>query len=312
MSDSDRRLILLGPQPQYQSLRTALDRLDDDAPIATITAGWQETEPDDRSMAAAIGRESNNLRLFERSEQIFAGDPELIQLLRDRQDKLRHLRDIYRDRLDLALLAARKVISREEKLIDIGPEQKSAIEMIRLLDRQYFVRTSQICDEYEAIMQTAERPLVAKHRIEIEKILTSSGAIVISGGHAAIILNRLKIFGILEMESQLPVIAWSGGAMALGDQLVFFHDSPPEGPGNAEVLRAGIGLFNEWLPLPDAKSRLKLKDSVRVSLFARRFNNYKCIVFDDKTILDRIDGEWLLSDEAVRLDNSGKLEPVAA
>ena len=164
--------------------------------------------------------------------------------------------------------------------------------MVRQLDRQYFVRTSQVHDHYEERLQTPNRPLVARQRGEIYGQLEQCKAILIAGGHVAIILNRLKIFGILEMRPDLPIIGWSGGTMALSDQIVFFHDSPPQGPGDAELLRAGMGLFSDILPLPDAKSRLNLEDAARVELFARRFDRCQCVIFDEETILERQHGHW--------------------
>ncbi len=292
MRDNQRKLILLGPQPEYASLRTVIEQNDFKAPIALITAGWETEENQDEPLKQAIGVEAINLNLFARTEQLFADDPELIQLLQDRQDELRHLRDAYNDRLNHLLKAARQIIRREETLIDISPERESAIEMVRQLDRQYFVRTSQINDRYEDRLQTASRPLVQQHRKEIEEVMGRAGAVFIAGGHVAIILNRLKIFGILEIRPDLPIVAWSGGAMALSEQVVFFHDSPPQGPGDAEVLRAGMGLFGDLLPLPDAKSRLRLEDKARVELFSRRFDKFNCVVFDEQTILERRQEGW--------------------
>ncbi len=292
MADEERQLILLGPQPKYGSLKTALAQLQLQGPVALITAGWETDEHEDRELRQAIGIESINLNLFARTEQLFADDPELIQTLQARQDELRHLRNAYNDRLHHQLKAARQIIRREEHLIDLDGERESAIEMVRQLDRQYFVRTSQIIDRYEERLQTAQRPLVVVHRREIGELLNRVSAILISGGHVAIILNRLKIFGILETRPELPMIAWSGGTMALADQVVFFHDSPPQGAGNPEVLRAGMGLFHDILPLPDAKSRLHLDDRARVELFARRFDRFKCVILDEQTILERKNSKW--------------------
>lgn len=147
---------------------------------------------------------------------------------------------------------------------------------------------------------------MVQHRREIVDVLQRTEAILIAGGHVAIILNRLKIFGILEVRSELPIIAWSGGAMALSDQVVFFHDSPPQGPGDAEVLRAGMGLFHDVLPLPDAKTRLNLEDQARVELFARRFSRFKCVIFDEDTILERNQGHWSAKgQQPTRLGESG-------
>ena len=313
MDLSLRRLILLGPQPRYATLAEALDRLSVRGPLALITAGWEEGEADSLELGRlqdAVPAGSHNLELFHRSESLFADDPELIGLLRDRQDELRHLRDVYRVRLDSALDAARFAIRRQDPLIDLTPERESAIEMVRQLDRQYFLRTSQICDRYEQQLDVANRPHVMEHRKQIDRCLDDSEAILISGGHAAIILNRLRIFGILDSRHHLPVVAWSGGAMALSDQVVLFHDSPPQGRGNPEVLRAGMSMFDEFLPLPDARNRLLLDDALRVQLFSRRFDFYQCVVFDEHTILDRVDGGWQASEGTRRLGESGQLERV--
>lgn len=309
MTGNERPLILLGPQPNYESLRTAISDLQLKSPVALITSGWETEENDDHELKTAIGIEAVNLNLFGRTEELFADDADLIQTLQARQDKLRHLRRAYNDRLDHLLKAARQIIRRQESLLNLDPERESAIEMVRQLDRQYFIRTSQILDDYEQLLQTEHRPLVAHHRNEIREQLSGLNAILIAGGHVAIILNRLKIFGILEMRPELPIIAWSGGAMALSDQVVFFHDSPPQGPGNAEVLRAGMGLFHDVLPLPGARSRLKLDDRARVELFARRFDRFQCVIFDEQTMLQRKNGDWAVKGhgQVVQLGKSGSV-----
>ena len=287
-----RQLFLLGPQPEFASLKKVIDRIELSGPVALITAGWETDEHQDHELKQAIGVPSVNLNLFARTEQLFAEDAELIETLRERQDQLRHLRETYNRRLTHLLKAARQIIRRKEKLIDLTAERESAIEMVRQLDQQYFDRTSKIVDHYEQQLQTSNRTLVASHRQQISEILEKSGAILISGGHVAIILNRLRIFGILESNTHLPLIAWSGGSMALAEKVVLFHDSPPQGAGNSEVLRAGMGLFTNVLPLPNAEHRLKLKDKARVELFARRFESFECVVFSDQTILERVNGNW--------------------
>jgi hypothetical protein len=307
---SDRRLILLGPQPEFQTLRAALARLQIHGRVAVVTAGWEEDEADDEALRRAIPGDATNLALFQRSERLFAEDVELIKQLRLRQDELRHLRDVYRIRLDRALEAAQQVLVRQESLVDLEPERESAIEMVRQLDRQYVVRTRQVYEEYERRLQTSHRPSVANHRRELAEILADVQALLISGGHTTIILNRLQIFGILDVHQHLPLIAWSAGTMALSDQIVFFHDSPPQGEGNAEVLRAGMGLFHDILPLPSARDRMKLDDRIRVALFARRFAMFRCVVFDQDTMLDRRDGQWTIVGPAERLDLDGILVPM--
>lgn len=292
MTQPTRRLFLLGPQPKYTALQAVLARIEMRGPVALISAGWETDEQQDHNARAAIGGPCINLNLFARTEELFVRDPDLIEGLRKRQDELRLVRDAYRQRLSHLLRAARQMIRRSDGGVDLSPERESAIEMVRQLDRENVARTTEIIDNYESILQTASRPLVAAHRREISEALQQCSLIAIAGGHVAIILNRLKIFGVLEAAPELPIIAWSGGTMALAEQVVFYHDSPPQGPGNAEVLRRGMGLFDGILPLPYADTRLALEDRTRVTLFARRFSEFRCVAFDEGTILERVEGHW--------------------
>lgn len=307
MTDQRRKLILLGPQPRYESLQQALEILGVSDAVGLITAGWETEEQDDGRIRSAIGCPVENLSLFSRTEQLFSDDPVLIQKLRERQDELRLIRDAYNHRLNHLLKAARQII-RNDDPVDLDAECESSIDMVRQLDRQYFVRTSQIIDRYEAELKTASRPHVRRHRDQIQEILGRVDALLISGGHVAIILNRLKIFGILEMATHLPIVAWSGAAMALSDQVVFFHDSPPQGPGDPEVLRAGMGMFHDLLPLPDARVRLKLDDRARVELFAKRFCDFHCVILDERTLIERTEDTWTVHRHGVDcLGRSGSI-----
>lgn len=295
MNAEDQPLFLLGPQPEYATLKTVLKSLNLRQPAALITCGWETEENEDAELVNAlreVGSKSINLGLFTRTEQLFANDPELIQVLQARQDEIRHMREVYKDRLHHLLKAARQILRRKDPLVDFSAEQESAIDMIRQLDRQYDARLGQLVDDYENRLNTPQRHFVVAHRREIADILQGVGALIISGGHVAIILNRLKIFGVLENLPQVPIIAWSGGSMALASQIVFFHDSLPQGPGNPEVLRAGMGLFHDLLPLPAADARLKLQDRIRVQLFARRFQDFQCAVMNEQTILERRGESW--------------------
>ena len=312
MTPPRRRLLLLGPQPHYVTLRRAMERLGANAPVAVTTAGWQEDESDDGELLRQLPSGSFNLRLFERSERLFRDDPELIQLLRERQDALRYLRDVYRSRLECLRQALVETMQFDARKFDLGPERELAFEQIQELDRQYFLRTCQVCDQYEQRLGMSQRSEVVRHRREIAEALNRAAALVISGGHAGIILNRLKIFELLTPRPELPVIAWSAGAMALSEEVVFFHDSPPQGPGNPEIMRAGTSEYVRILALPDARHRLKLHDPFRVQLFARRFIDFQCVIFDEQTLLDRVEGRWETEGVVQRLGITGRLEGFAA
>ncbi len=45
--------------------------------------------------------------------------------------------------------------------------------------------------------------------------------------------------------------------MVVCETVVLFHDSPPQGAGNAEVLDAGLGLARGVIALPHARRRLR-------------------------------------------------------
>ena len=95
--------------------------------------------------------------------------------------------------------------------------------------------------------------------------------------------------------------------MAVSERVILFHDAPPHGPGNAEVLDAGLGLAAGVVPLPHAHRRLRLDDAERVSLMARRFAPASCNALDDGATLVRRDGRWVLAPGVRRLTEDGTL-----
>ena len=136
--------------------------------------------------------------------------------------------------------------------------------------------------EFEERWQPHARDAVAAERAELGAILRNVRALAVAGGHVAVLLNRLRLFGVAELLGQgAPVAAWSAGAMALSERVVLFHDNPPQGPGHAEVLDAGLGLCAGIVPLPHARRRLDLGDRVRVALFARRFAPAAALAMED-------------------------------
>jgi len=82
--------------------------------------------------------------------------------------------------------------------------------------------------------------------------------------------------------------------MALTERVVLFHDSPPQGAGDAELLDFGLGIAPGVVVLPHARKRLRLDDPVRVSLLARRFRPAACVPLDGGDDIERIDGSWRL------------------
>jgi hypothetical protein len=45
----------------------------------------------------------------------------------------------------------------------------------------------------------------------------------------AVLVNRLRLFGLGDLVADKTVFAWSAGAMAVSERVVLFHDDPPQG-----------------------------------------------------------------------------------
>ena len=98
------RIILLGPQ-RRPTVDAVVRSLDLDGPVATITAGWREREPDDRELGTLLGGRAVNLALYRRWLDVQDRDPEYAAADRELQRTLAERQDVYLLRLDYALRA---------------------------------------------------------------------------------------------------------------------------------------------------------------------------------------------------------------
>ncbi len=298
---STRQVVLLGPQRLAPTLDREIENLAIEGSIAAITAGWQEREAEDDELRDLLGGDVVNLDLHRRADAVFAEDSELAAAHRDRQDELKALQSFYRFRLDPALAPARALLERRRGPTRwLAAERRAAVSAVRALDRQHLLRVAGIHRRFEALWHPWERPAVKRHRNEIGEILSGAKALAIAGGHVAVLLNRLRLFGVAELLGNQPILAWSAGAMALTDRVVLFHDTPPQGAGNAEVLENGLGLVPGLVVLPHARRRLKLDNPHRVALFSRRFRPATCVPLDEGTRLV-IDGEAMRAEPDTRM-----------
>jgi len=306
-------VVLLGPQRIEPTLKDAVASLGIHGRVAAVTAGWEEREAEDQEMRDHLGIRVVNLRVYERGEDIYQRDPELFGAMRERHDLLRKLQELYRVRLAHELAAGRELLRRGtpqgfEALM--GPVVEEALEALRALDRQHLERIAAIHAEFDARWRPTERESVARHRAELKAQLVGCEALCVAGGHVTILLNRVRLLGLLELARGLPVIAWSAGAMVLSPRIVLFHDSPPQGFGNPEVLEAGLGAFPGVVALPHADRRLHLEDPARVAIFARRFQPEVCALLVKGARLDWDGRAWTGADGTRRLGEHGELVDV--
>ena len=248
--------------------------------FAAVTAGWEEREDEIDELRAHLDRRVVNLRLYARSEEVFRTDPEFAEAFRERRHRLRELSDLHKIRLDHARRAARKLLRTEGDPDLLEPERAGALDDLRRLDEHQRRRIDELDAEFDEDWRPAERDAIAAHRREVAELLSACSALAIAGGNVATLIHRLRLFAVEAHVRHLAVFAWSAGAMACAEEIVLFHDDPPQGAGHPEVFGAGLGLVPDVLPLPHAARRLRLDDKMRVSAFARRFAPRICVAME--------------------------------
>ncbi len=300
-------LVLLGPQTVSVDAGRALRDLGVTRDVALITAGWQEREGEDEDLVARLGVSARNLRLHKRSEEVFAEDLELTGAYKARQERLRHMQDFYRIRLDHADDAAEAIAVRHVEPELLAQEWKVSVEVLKQLDDDHLTRCRRVHGEFDAAWEPWARPSVARHRAELQAILAQCGALVIAGGHVASLLNRMRLFGVMDLAAALPVVAWSAGAMVLTDRVVLFHDHPPYGKNIAQVLDIGFAWAPGLVVLPDPRRRIKLDDQGGIARFAQRMAPATCVALDHGASLT-LEGGCVKRAAADRLTPDGTVE----
>ncbi len=294
MSSGPARVVLLPSLREGPELASIVSEFASPGPVAFITAGWQEWEEDDQGLREALGRsvESENLRLYHRADRIWAEDLELARGHGEVQRKVRLLRRIYIYRLARAMDSWIQIQELDADPDVVGPEQSSALDAVRRLDGHHRKRLDELRREFYDQFDPLMRPAVSRERDQIAERLARASLVVVAGGHVPVLLNRIRLFGLDRLLDGKVVVALGGGAMALAEQVVLFHDSPPWGPGHAEVGEVGQGLFPGVVALPGPSVRLRLDDPTRVSRMARRFDPAACLLLEAGTRVDWVDGGW--------------------
>jgi hypothetical protein len=309
------KVVLLGPQRLQPTLDRTVESLGVRGRIAAVTAGWEEREGEDQELSAHLGGRTLNLRLFERAQDVARRDPELLHATRARIDELHELHEIYRLRLGHEADCARELLRREEQSPGralVAQECEAAIQALRELDAFHLRRIHAVHAEFEARWRPRERDAVARQRAELAALVRETECLCIAGGHVARLLDCLRLFALLELLPEMPVIAWSAGAMVLSERVVLFHDDPPQGAGNAEVFEMGLGLARDVVALPHASRRLHLDDALGVRFLARRFRPALCAVLDPRTRLDWSGRRWRGASGTLRLATDGALVEVGS
>lgn len=305
---------LLGPQYHAPILGERLSsfELPEEGPIAVVTAGWQEREGEDEELDKHLVGRSLDLQLYQRADRVFRSDPAFTKAHSEMQRDLREIERLYDMRLSFARESLLQLFGEKGEAHIVEPEQEHAIRQLRELDEWHLKRIIERRGAFEEQFKPKARESVAREREEVAAVMKQAAGLVITGGHVAVLLNRLRLFGVKDMVGETTTIAWSAGAMALTERVVLFHDHPPQGAGNAEVMEQGLRLCSGLVALPDGRKRLDLDDPHRVRSLAGRFAPDACIVLGDGDVM-KWDGErWTAPEGVSRLTPDGSVETVTS
>jgi hypothetical protein len=280
---------LLGPQ-RRPTVQQVVDDPAGDGPVATVTAGWQEREDDDAELDELLGGRTVNLRLHQRWQSILERDREYAVAEREHRTVLDELQELYLVQLDHALRATYTVARRQ----DGHPRTREAalrdaLDVVNTVDEHHVTRVREVHEAFHDAWRPQDRADVAEQRDEVRGVLETASALVVAGGHVGVLVRVMHLFNIGPFVPA-TIVAWSAGAMALAERVVLFHDRAPQGPAQTEVFDEGLGLVKQMVLLPHARRRLLVDDRTRMSVLARRFAPAHCVVLDDGSRIDLVDG----------------------
>ena len=298
--------ILLGPQSPEPNLRKAIEAIKPEGPIVVITAGWRDSEGEIGELREVVGHPVEDLNLYQRAEEIYAHEPSLRELKRERQDKLTELQSLYRIRLSATIAAARKLMRTRAEPELLRPEQRAAINQVRALDQHHLRRIKAIHQDFDLKRATLDVPLTVVHLDAVRRLVSEAGLVLIAGGHVAVLLNRMRLFHLGGLLQQKSIIAWSAGAMALSEHIVLFHDAAPQGKRDAELLDAGLGIVRRRVLLPNARTRLDWRNRGRMALFSRRFSPAVCCTLDNGSLIQLDDERVIASSGSSVVTRTGR------
>ncbi len=272
-------LVLLGQQRDVPRLQSVLERCNISGPVGLVSAGWEEDEDDDQWVRDAVDVPVINSQLYGLADQLFQQDPQVIELLRERQDRLRELREINELQTEHLCTVARELWRRLASHAGALVPLQQTFEQLRTVDDSYLEAITTIIVEYDQRIAPKERPSVLEYRHKVLERLQDCQALLIAGGHVGVLLNRLNLCRLFQ-HIQLPIIAWSGGAMALGERVYFYDQFLPHTKREVELSRRGMCLFSGAQLFPRASQRLQLHDSLELGILSRRMKS-PCLLLDE-------------------------------
>lgn len=284
---SSARITLLGPQrrPRLKSVISGLGLAG--AHFTTITAGWRDRESEDAVLVEELGGRTTNLRLWSLMQQLWEIDPELERADIERRAVLGEMQELYLIGLEQAAEALQRITRQAPR--NPGVQEmavQDAIDIMRQMDAAHLRRVEDLHREFYARWQPQHRDAVVTARFAVGRAIAATDAVVIPGGHVGVLIGALHVFnvapalaaltedgsGVAVSTPQLhrPIIAWGAGAMALTERVLLFFDNSVVRPDVSEMLMRGLGLTRDVVALPSPKTRLDLRNQLRLRMLASR------------------------------------------
>ena len=270
---------LLGPQRFLTTAGIVVRGLGEDGPVATITSGWEERENDDAELDSVMEGRTRNLHLYARMIEVIERDPAVAAALLTLRDAIDDLSGAYGARLRHALDAVYAVRRRTGRIDVVDAAYRDAVDAVRRLDAWYLTEVRALYGEAAETGAVDGSGLFREHQAEVAETLDGCRVLAVAGGHVGMLLRSMQFFRF-RPPADLPVVAWSAGAMAMTRVVVLFNDQAATGD-HAEVWDRGAGRVEHVVALPHARRRLHLDDRVRMQVLAARFSGSTCLLLDD-------------------------------
>lgn len=275
---------LLGPQRPVANLPAVLAGLGSRRPVALVSAGWRYDEDRDEPLRAELGRTVHNLRLYDAYTELEREAPDLARAHARKQSELLRTKASYRLALGPALAACRALWA--ERQDPRCPFFRAAVRHLQEVDRLFLDEAARLHAAFDAEARPAHHPMVRATVARVRDILAGSCAVLIAGGHVGILRNRLAFYGVVPLLAELPIFAWSAGAMVLGERVLLYHDRTPGDARAPEFLDLGFGLVPGAVLLPHARARLDLDTPANVGLLAARLAPLRGVALHQGAVLD--------------------------
>ena len=274
------KTVLLGPQRFRTTVGAAIRTAAPEGPIATVTAGWRDRESETTELDATLEGRGRHLYLYGRLNDVLDSDQPFATAALAHRDAVDELAGIYSARLQRALDSVYAVQRRTVRTELAASALADGIRVVQSIDQWYLDAMGQLQGELWAAAPAEDSEPIQRHRAEVAEAVGQASAIAIAGGHVGLLLRCLKLFAV-ELPPQLPVVAWSAGAMSLTERVVLYNDRGPSGVTGSEVWDRGLGRAPRIVAMPHARRRLQMDDPMVLRVLVRRFADARCLLLDD-------------------------------